>query len=224
MTKLMISAAAAALALGAAAPSSAYTLLFEPGAASPDTGFTVVENFNNGTLGGFTTTTPGLALVQTGSNGNGAALPNSAPGGTPYLTVLTNGNATYSFGPGGVSAFQFDWGSIDTYNTLTFRMSMLASNGTMTEVVVPGSQAFSSTPANGNQQNANTNGRFTVRADTGETLTGLTLASSGNSFEIDNLAVAPVPEPATWGLMLAGFGMVGAGLRSRRRSSTVTYA
>jgi len=37
-------------------------------------------------------------------------------------------------------------------------------------------------------------------------------------------AVPPVPEPITWGLMLLGFGMVGAGLRSRRRRTTVTYA
>ena len=37
-------------------------------------------------------------------------------------------------------------------------------------------------------------------------------------------APSAVPEPATWGLMLAGFGVVGAGLRSRRRSTTVTYA
>lgn len=34
-----------------------------------------------------------------------------------------------------------------------------------------------------------------------------------------------VPEPTTWSMMLAGFGMVGAGLRSRRKvSTTVTYA
>jgi len=37
-------------------------------------------------------------------------------------------------------------------------------------------------------------------------------------------AAAAVPEPATWGLMLAGFGVVGAGLRSRRRSTTVAFA
>ncbi|WP_242139819.1 MULTISPECIES: PEPxxWA-CTERM sorting domain-containing protein [unclassified Sphingomonas] len=33
-----------------------------------------------------------------------------------------------------------------------------------------------------------------------------------------------VPEPATWLMMLAGFGMVGAGLRSRKVRTSVTYA
>ena len=36
-------------------------------------------------------------------------------------------------------------------------------------------------------------------------------------------AEAPVPEPATWGMMLLGFGLAGASLRSRRRTA-VTYA
>jgi hypothetical protein len=36
---------------------------------------------------------------------------------------------------------------------------------------------------------------------------------------------AAVPEPATWGMMLAGFGMVGFGLRRRAKPSVrVTYA
>lgn len=37
-------------------------------------------------------------------------------------------------------------------------------------------------------------------------------------------ATAAVPEPATWSLMLLGVGMVGAGLRSRRRNTSVTFA
>jgi len=36
--------------------------------------------------------------------------------------------------------------------------------------------------------------------------------------------LAAVPEPATWSLMLLGFGMVGAGLRTRRRSVTFANA
>ena len=40
-----------------------------------------------------------------------------------------------------------------------------------------------------------------------------------------NFGVSAVPEPATWAMMLLGFGMVGFGLRSRKRPAvTVTYA
>jgi hypothetical protein len=44
-------------------------------------------------------------------------------------------------------------------------------------------------------------------------------AASGNDFAIDNLALAinsTVPEPATWAMMIAGFGLVGLSLRRRR--------
>ena len=33
-----------------------------------------------------------------------------------------------------------------------------------------------------------------------------------------------VPETATWGMMIAGFGMMGAAMRSRRRSTKVSFA
>ena len=33
-----------------------------------------------------------------------------------------------------------------------------------------------------------------------------------------------VPEPATWAMMLLGFGMVGVGLRNRKRAPKITYA
>jgi hypothetical protein len=33
-----------------------------------------------------------------------------------------------------------------------------------------------------------------------------------------------VPEPATWALMIAGFGMVGAGLRGRRKIAAPVLA
>ncbi|RYD20158.1 MAG: PEP-CTERM sorting domain-containing protein, partial [Lysobacteraceae bacterium] len=36
--------------------------------------------------------------------------------------------------------------------------------------------------------------------------------------------VFAVPEPATWALMLLGFGMVGAATRYRRRASRIAYA
>jgi hypothetical protein len=47
--------------------------------------------------------------------------------------------------------------------------------------------------------------------------------AGGNDFGIDNISVsAAVPEPATWGLMLMGFGGLGAMLRANRRRLAFT--
>lgn len=50
--------------------------------------------------------------------------------------------------------------------------------------------------------------------------------SQGGASYGGNLTFIPsaVPETATWMMMLAGFGVMGAGLRYRRRSSTVAFA
>ncbi len=39
------------------------------------------------------------------------------------------------------------------------------------------------------------------------------------TFASQDIVVNPVPEPATWGLMLAGFGIVGGAMRRRQRTS-----
>ncbi|HEV2568203.1 PEPxxWA-CTERM sorting domain-containing protein [Sphingomonas sp.] len=39
-----------------------------------------------------------------------------------------------------------------------------------------------------------------------------------------DIAPAPVPEPASWALMIAGFGLAGSALRSTRRTSKVSLA
>ena len=46
---------------------------------------------------------------------------------------------------------------------------------------------------------------------------------SGNST-LTITQVAAIPEPATWMMMLLGFGLIGASLRYGRRTTTVTYA
>ena len=51
-------------------------------------------------------------------------------------------------------------------------------------------------------------------------------AGNGNQVVIDNLTLnaGAVPETATWGMMIAGFGLMGASMRYRRRSAKVTFA
>jgi hypothetical protein len=46
-------------------------------------------------------------------------------------------------------------------------------------------------------------------------------AVNGTNSASFNLAV---PEPATWAMMIAGFGMVGAGMRRRVRSTKIAFA
>lgn len=43
--------------------------------------------------------------------------------------------------------------------------------------------------------------------------------SSNGGVVLDNIAVGQVPEPATWAMLIAGFGMVGLGLRRRRTTA-----
>ena len=51
---------------------------------------------------------------------------------------------------------------------------------------------------------------------------GTNLTNGARLLEIDG--IAGVPEPATWAMMIMGFGMVGGALRHRRRSATAALA
>jgi hypothetical protein len=210
---LLIAAAGLALATAiAAAPAGAtVTYSFTDGPAhSPTTGYTVIDTFDS--AAGITGS--GFQIKVPPADGAGAPPANSDPAGTSYLSVLGGGDATINFaavgGPASVSSFEFDWGSLDSYNTLT----ILSSDGSVS--VVPGSTFMN--PANGDQHSPGTNGLFTVTGSGGTTFTGIELTSSTNSFEIDNLAVG-VPEPGVWAMMLMGFGGVGTMIRSRRRQA-----
>jgi hypothetical protein len=45
----------------------------------------------------------------------------------------------------------------------------------------------------------------------------LIAANDPGYLYVDDISVAPVPEPASWAMMLAGFGAIGGALRTRRR-------
>jgi hypothetical protein len=198
----LAAAIAAPLVLAAAPASAAIMWSFAPGLPSPGVGFVVVNAFD--TAAGITGS--GFQIKTPPSDSEGAPPANSIPSGTPYLSVLGGGSATINFASA-VSAFQFDWGSIDSFNTL--RINSTGAD----PIIVPGGNFTNA--ADGNQVSPGTNGLFTIWSTAGETFTSINLSSTGNSFEIDNLAVG-VPEPATWAMMILGFGGVGVTMRKRR--------
>lgn len=197
-------------ALGAlSVPAAAATFTFTPGGSSPTAGYNVVNTFTSGA--GLTGSN--FQIQNPPANSTGAPPASSTFPGSSYLSVLGGGNATYMFGSG-VTGFEFDWGSVDSYNTLTIVTSLgtFPLTGTMY------------LPSDGNQSSPATNGLFKAVGAAGETFISVNWASSRNSFEVDNLAIAAVPEPGTWMMMMIGFGMIGATARYRRRHSLITYA
>lgn len=109
-----------------------------------------------------------------------------------------------------LSAIGFYWGSIDRYNTV----KVLGGDGATIFTLGGGSLIDANF---GNQTVAKTNRRVTFFAEKGEVITGLKFISTGVAFEIDDIAAAGVvPEPATWAMLIAGFGLVGTAMRRQR--------
>lgn len=217
MKKLIGTALVALLAAGAA---QAVTVTTAFGAPDPGVGAgeTLLVDFN-GPL------PVGYALTGAFSLATGTTAAAAAPAGdlTQYLVVS-------SANPDGIaelttafdlSTLSFYWGSIDDYNSVEILGAgfevLLALDG----IDLP--------PADGGQSQPATNRRVFFAAEAGEVITGVRFISTGVAFEIDDIAGtafdggigAGVPEPATWGMMIVGFGMIGASAR-RRQLKTVT--
>ena len=163
------------------------------------------------------------ATVAPHTGGAVVTLPNTSAHAQP---VGSTGNY-YSVGPtdgepgtidlssfGDIFSISLLWGSVDSYNTLTFidGLGNALAGGTFV-----GNDIFN--PANGDQTDPNTNPLVTfyfTGADVAN-VAGISLTSNGiNAFETDNYAINAVPEPGTWAMMLLGFGAVGFAMRRRK--------
>ena len=203
-------ATAAALVMACAAPANAGVISYSwsPFDAAIAPGEVMVQTFDAPIAAGYTMSWSNAGIYH-GPLVSGIAAPpqNDA---TKYLSVLTGGLATLT-APGTMNSLSFYWGSMDTYNKITFK----GANGF--------SQSFDgddlNSPANGNQQAASTNRRYYFTFDPNDKINQVLFSSTGNSFEFDNIAVNDppnaVPEPLT--LSLFATGLAGATFLRRRR-------
>jgi PEP-CTERM motif len=171
-------------------------------------------------LGAVTTDFNANLLNPTGYTGGAVkngSVPNqwaSPPADTSnFFTVgpSTSTPGTVSFGFL-ASYFGYYGGSPDTYNSISF-----LSGG---EVIKTFTGAQLATEAGVNPDGDQGVGRYWnfTAANPGEYFDSVQFISTKNAFETDNHAVlaAAVPEPETYAMMLAGFGMMGFMVRRRK--------
>lgn len=117
-------------------------------------------------------------------------------------------------------SISFYWGSIDTHN----RLEVLGAAGGVLLDLMGNAPGIVGAPTFGNQASDSTNRRIFITAGVGEVITGLRFTAGGVAYEFDDFAAIEanpgVPEPATWALLIAGFGMVGVAARRRRPTRT----
>jgi hypothetical protein len=215
--------AGSALAICGAA-GAATTISFTSYQVAPNSGEAIVTDFETPTEPGLLSqvifnmsgySLSGNAELVTGSSNLAAAPAMSLTTRDPtqYLAV-ENGQSADLITPF-LSTISFYVGSLDGFNGLTFTHKDGTTETFMGTAI---DSLLTTVDANGNQAAADSNGRLSFTFS--NPITAVQFSSASNSFEISNIAttmaLALVPEPAGWAMMLVGFGGVGALLRKRR--------
>jgi hypothetical protein len=208
------------LALGAAAPAAAvtFTVTSVPYTAGAPAGTGAMCGVSDpacrdrwsGAYAIVSTDLVNRHLTPSGWVGEYAAVPgpNDPKGST----------ATLSFaGIGAIHAWSFLWGSAGVGNVLE-----LSYQGMGSPFVINGGHVISTEA--GETATQRINRWVTITGDVAFTPTMARFAHPNYAFETTAFAIRPVidpfidtiPEPESWGLMIAGFGLIGATLRRRR--------
>lgn len=162
----------------------------------------------------------------------GASAANAAP--VIYNLTLTETSGNMGNGSG---ILKIDDANFSKVGVETFGYSFFNSDKLLDLSFTIGSQTFGKTTlgletvkfTNGVLTDVNyDNGGFFVSFDTTRMTYDYStfLGLGGTSKGIISITPvnAPVPEPATWAMMIGGFGAIGGAMRYRRRKTTVSFA
>ncbi len=202
---------AGALALAPVTASHAAVTVSASAATNPYAGPTPTYDFDLGDLvpivGGtrYDGNTIGVVTIPVGTDGSFYAAGPVA--GSPAVLSL----AAFTM----IGSLSLSWGSVDTSNLLEVLDNSAIPNvlatitGTQIQGLVGTAGAYFPQGA-----------LVTLKFDGGteNQIGGLRFSSRNNSFEFDNIAVAPIPEPSIWAMMLLGFAAMGFSLRRRDKT------
>ena len=198
--------------------------------SSPATAAVVLTDVNGPNLPtaikASTTNTQNNNIVVFGCTLNNGQCANVTFTGNTAMNITDGaGYAQISDAAGGISLTQIVSNPFEDFSAYQFNIQLLQAGNITVEYQLAGSLNWIlATPGditNPFQQNANTNRDYQITATAGESLSALRLTSTGNidQFKQNSInlipAVAAVPEPSTWMLML--LGMAGVGFTMRRK-------
>lgn len=207
MDKLTAIAAGAACAFAIATPASAAIIIkASPGFVQPD------ENVLADT------SMTGTTVMGTTNQSNTAV---SLQSSEALTSTESNGQSRFVATDGSLSDGNIFLTSGGTFTSAEFNLFSALSGTTSVAVTVNGvTQSFNI----GNGQNF-----IGIEATDGDTISSIQFATNGTGVtDLRQLRVggvqSPVPEPASWALMLFGFGALGFAMRRRQVTHTPQLA
>ncbi|MFT4027911.1 MAG: PEPxxWA-CTERM sorting domain-containing protein, partial [Novosphingobium sp.] len=212
MRKMVLALASAATLAAVSAPASAaVSITYTPGSNTLGDNQVVLEDF--GTTAAAVGTNSNIYTSSVASHGT---RPTGSTGG--FLAVGSTGSGSYTYTLATAApVLSFLLGTLDSYNSvlLTF------VNGTTLSLT-----GLAITGGSGTVGSGFVDGRVTYdvqSSDISNFISSITFSSTRAAMEIDDIASA-APEPGTWLMMILGFGLAGAGLRSRRRQGKLALS